>query len=444
MKGRLLVLSYYAAPELAVGGLRWTGLCRHMAERGWEVRLITASPGAETVLQPEGMSVVEVHRRTTFQEWYWERRAREESATSGTPPRPALGPEKGSRTRSRAEGGAVRAIRANLGDLMLFPDVARGWLVRAARATTRQIEEWKPDAVISTGPPHSVHLAAALGLGRRQVPWIVDLRDPWATPRKRYPYPRWSVALNRLIEAKSFERASAVLTTTPELGDALKDRFPDTTIRWLPNGVDTRELPQRSSPPSPGLVITHLGTVYFNRDPTPVLRAFARFLAAHPAARSQGSRVQFVGKVSGDFRRGLDQAVEELGLGEQVEMTGVVERPRALTLLAESHMALVLAQGQSTMVPAKLYEAVGMGLPTLVVTEPDSATGREGGRLGAAVHSPEDEAGMAAAMAAAWLHDGKAPSDARDRVGHARLAIDLEEIIHAARGHPVEAGAVRG
>src|SRR5256885_5040333 len=44
---------------------------------------------------------------------------------------------------------------------------------------------------------------------------------------------------------------------------------------------------------------------------------------------------------------------------------------------------LVLAQYQPLCVPAKLYESVALGTPTLVIAEPDSAAAREARRLGA-------------------------------------------------------------
>jgi hypothetical protein len=176
--------------------------------------------------------------------------------------------------------------------------------------------------------------------------------------------------------------------------------------------------------------VIHLGTVYFNRDPRPVIRAFGRFPTANPAAAG-AAVLRFVGFVAPEFRGSLEAEVRRLGLDGRVELVGVVPRERALALLARSSMALVLAQGQHHMVPAKLYEAVGVGVPTMVVTETDSATGREAARLGAAVHAAEDLEGMAATMA--LVRDGgwPAPRAPRETVDHAHLAAALEEILRS-------------
>jgi hypothetical protein len=422
LNGRLLVLSFHAPPESAVGGLRWSGLSRHLAARGWQVRVITASPGAGDVRVPARMEVQVVERRTTLQDSYREWRRRQRGSGSPSGPRGNGGSPVDS-------GGPGRGwFRSSGADLLSFPDHGRGWVIRAAGATRAAVRDWAPDIVVSTGPPHSVHLAAGLALRGTALPWVVDLRDPWVTPWHAHAGTGWSLAVARRLERSVFRRAATILTTTPELRELLRAHYPESAVVWLSNGVDTAELPDRSAPPA-GLTVTHLGSVYFNRDPTPVLRAFAAFLARCPAAAAAGARLRFVGSVSRGFRPVLEEALAGLDILSHVEVAGTLSRERALDLLASSHMALVLAQGQDVMVPAKLYEAVALGLPTLVVTEPDSATAREARRVGAAVHGPEDETGMASTFERVWSGSWNADGVTRPRVDHAYLAGELESIL---------------
>jgi hypothetical protein len=423
VRRRILVLSFHSPPDPAVGGLRWTGLSRNMAELGWKVRMLTATTNAAAVSYPDGVLVTEVPRRRTLQDRYRRWRTRKPTNQVITSPAPAR-----SSNSARARRSLVSGLRADLADLLDFPDHGRGWILPAARATGRAISEWGPDVVVSTGPPHSVHLAAALGIGGKSIPWIVDLRDPWETPSESYDA-GWKHALLQRLEARVFQRARLLVTTTPELRDALRDHFPGVPLAWLPNGVDIRELPARPDKSTGGLSITHLGSVYYNRDPGPVVRAFATFLDSHPDAARAGSVLRFVGIVEPQFRHGLEGAAAEMGVADRVEMAGPKPREQALRVLAGSSMALVLAQGQGTMVPAKIYEAIGMGLPTLVVTEAESATGREATRLGAAVHDATDETGMAATMGSVWSGRWKGGEGAPARVSYAHLAKELEQIL---------------
>ena len=56
---RLLVNTYHFPPDGSVGGLRWSGMSKNLDRRGWEVRVVTASPGAHE----EPVPGVHVHYR---------------------------------------------------------------------------------------------------------------------------------------------------------------------------------------------------------------------------------------------------------------------------------------------------------------------------------------------------------------------------------------------
>ena len=68
----------------------------------------------------------------------------------------------------------------------------------------------------------------------------------------------------------------------------------------------------------------------------------------------------------------------------------------ALELMNHSHINLVLAKNQPTQVPAKLYECVAMGHPTLVITQTTSAAAREARRIGATMCEAHDVMGIKA------------------------------------------------
>lgn len=72
-----------------------------------------------------------------------------------------------------------------------------------------------------------------------------------------------------------------------------------------------------------------------------------------------------------------------------------IPRDLALQQVAETSLSVVLAQGQHSMVPAKLYESVALGVPTLVITESDSASAAAATRVGAIQREPNDIEGIA-------------------------------------------------
>jgi len=76
-------------------------------------------------------------------------------------------------------------------------------------------------------------------------------------------------------------------------------------------------------------------------------------------------------------------------------------------VVSRSRLAVVLAQEQELQIPAKLYESVAMGIPTLVVAPAASAAGVEGNRLGALVRESGDVEGIAGVLEQLWREDSR-------------------------------------
>jgi hypothetical protein len=117
------------------------------------------------------------------------------------------------------------------------------------------------------------------------------------------------------------------------------------------------------------------------------------------------------------------------GLDGMVEFLGGIPRRDALELLRRSHVALVLAQQQRTQIPAKLYECVGLGVPTVVISELQSAASREAMRIGAFVVEPDDVLRMREILNALLDGDFPANADATSPISYRILASQLNQIL---------------
>jgi len=435
---RLVVVSRHAPPGREIGGLRWWGLSRHLARRGWEVHLITGQEGADAEAVPGGMTVEVVGTRPTLNDRYlaW-KRSRESAST--TPPAPTTGtPESGRKqTRSRGGPGLLSTLRTEVGGLLGFPDQGRGWMGPLSSALAHRIASFRPDLVVSSAPPHSLHLGTWKGLSGSPVPWIADFRDPWSDEARAHLDVGWTQPFLARLEASVVRTAAGVVTTTPELAATYRIRYPGLQAHWLPNGVDVESLPARPARRGTGLRVAHIGSLYHRRDPVPAVRAFARFVRGNPAARSDGSVLSFVGRVKDEYREKIEAAAREEGVSDQVEMVGVMPRNEALDFLASTGVALTLAQDQETAIPAKIYESIGMKIPTLVITESDSASAGAGRRLGAAVHEADDLDGMARSLEAAWNGNwtGEVPEGVL--LDYADLAGEAERLLASHLRHPL-------
>lgn len=393
---RLLVISYHYPSDGEVGGLRWGGFTKYLHALGWQSWILTAAPPPTGPLLP-GVTVESIPpARVLTHAYHRMRQALEKTVLSP-------------RQESRAGFRPLGTLRDEVSGLFTMWHEGHGWMLRALFRARAMIARIKPDVVVTTSPPHLTHLVGWLATRGTGTRWIVDFRDPWAGPLAKAlesdALRRSAItkALIRAGERLAIQSADQVFTTTRELALALSAKYPGASVTWLPNSVDAELLPQRPSEIA-GFDIAHVGTMYMGRDMGPVLRGLRMFLDRHPDAASDGAKLRQVGDVEPPQAAAIMRDVTDLKLGKHVALQGIVPRATALEILAGSRLALVLAQDGTCQVPAKLYEAVTIGVPTLVVAPKGSAAAREATRVGAMLADPNDASKIADVLSQLWLN----------------------------------------
>jgi hypothetical protein len=212
------------------------------------------------------------------------------------------------------------------------------------------------------------------------------MRDPWSlTQQFGAPddgFVRAERFVLRRLERLVFPRAAKVIVNTLQFGSALGIEAPGLDVRCLPNGVDLEHVPPRDVSAVEHGSIAYVGTLYFGRNLSSVCAAMRRLLTDKPQAAAT-LRLNVAGPMEPPHRRKFQDEIATAGLTSVVNIHGLLPRAQALELLSRSHISLVLAQGQPMQVPAKLYESVGLGVPTLVIAEETSAAACEARRIGA-------------------------------------------------------------
>lgn len=243
------------------------------------------------------------------------------------------------------------------------------WLPGARKVCRQAMEIEKPDVVLTSGPPHWVHLLGRDLQKRFGIPWLADFRDPWVRgfdkPPRFSPLSWWE----RHWEKKVLKRADLVLANAPYASRKIQAAFPAQAhkIRTLTNGFDPPDSSLRAEPRTGPLRIVHAGQIYAGRDPRPFLDAVERL-------SREAFQVVFLGRTTG---HGVDVAeeVERRGLEQTVL---VREQATYAQSLVEMHQADILmlldSPGRRVGVPAKLYEYFGAGRAVFALAEPDGDT----------------------------------------------------------------------
>jgi len=368
-------------------------LSKYLARAGWEVHVITAAP-AQGEPQLSGVHIHVVPRAKTLNDRYasWAQRHRSRSTD------PTVANSEAA-ARTRPVGGPSGRLRQSLAASLVLPDNARGWLWRAAAEARDLLNEHEFNAVVTSGPPHSSHLVGRLVcIGRSEQHWV-DMRDPWAvmdalgTTRTPFDSPLMSWLLPRL-ERFVFAGKPRVVCNTAEFAEVIHACYPELSVAYVSNGVDPERLPTSGFQKFNQLTVAYAGTLYANRDLSGVVTAMGEVVSRYPQAAGS-LKLRIAGTMEGPHAARFWEAVDGAMVRDMVEWRGLVSPAEALELLGRSHLALVLAQNQPKQIPAKLYECVAMGLPTLVIAESTSSAAREARRIGAATSEPGDIAGIA-------------------------------------------------
>jgi glycosyltransferase involved in cell wall biosynthesis len=329
MTRRVLIVTYHFPPSAASGTFRLLGFARHLPRHGWQVHVV-APP-----------------------EMPWD------------PVDPALSAQVPAGTGYEAVPYPRQAPR-----LVRLAAPYGIWLPLAWRACRRAIRRQRPDVVLTSGPPHVVHLLGMLLQRTDRLPWIADFRDPWISGMvagRLSVRQRWL----RYLEKQIIAHADRVIANAPNAGRLFMATYPRQAhkVVTLTNGFDP---PAQLAPPPPSTAtirMLHAGEIYAGRDPLPLLDAMAELKRTGAALR-----LEVMGSV---HLAGADLSAEvaRRGLTNEVVVRGQLPYQEALQEMAQTDLLVLLnGPGRRIGVPAKLYEYFGAARPILALTEPDGDT----------------------------------------------------------------------
>jgi glycosyltransferase involved in cell wall biosynthesis len=319
------------------------------------------------------------------------------------------------------------------GRRLLLPDASVTWAPTAIPAAVRLVRSEGIDVVITTSPPLSMNLIGAAVKRLTGIPWVADQRDSLVQNADRR-FERKAVqakekALERVVRLVA-RRADAVVAVSESIADEVRAFEPTGAVRVIPNGSDFDDFAGLEYRPGDRFRITHTGSFFGKRNP----RAFLSALAS-------SGLDDVVARFVGDFRSVDREWVEELGLGDRLELLDYLPHRRALELQRDSEANLLLlpdAAGRGKVVPSgKIFEYLAAERPILAAVPTDGAAAKLVRETGAGVVvGPEDEDGIREALRglhARWragqLGDGYLSDDDRRRLSRKTRVEELAELL---------------
>ena len=412
---RVLVIAYYWPPSGGSGVQRWVKFVKYLPAEGWQpvvfAPLGADYPSLDPSFEAEVPADVEVLRGRIWEPYAAYRKLTGAKSTQVT--EISSGPKTWKQRLSLW-------IRANL----FVPDPRVGWVKPSVKQLKKYLKEHPVDAIVTTGPPHSVHLIGQKLHQATGIPWVPDFRDPWSRMYylKYLPMTDATWRKIRILEQRVLDSSQAVLACTPLVQEEFQAQT-KTPVACITNGFDEEDF-TGPAPAGDGLFnITHTGLFAADGNPLTLWKVLGQ-MAAEDAAFRDALRLRLVGKVDREVLEALSAAGlagNLVALGPQNHAAAVLEQRSATLLL----LPLRNDPEYRPILPGKLFEYLAARRPILGIGQPDGAMARVLAAAQAGVTADwSDAASMKAFIAAAWKQfcEGGVPATAGNIGPYSRRA----------------------
>lgn len=359
---KVLIVTYYWPPSGGGGVQRWVKFAKNLRDFGWEPIIYT--PENPNVPVYDESLLLEIPQdiiilKQPIKEPYKLAKLFSCGNTSN---------------RIGASGEADRKpsflkrmalwIRGN----MFVPDARILWVKPSTKFLGNWLELNPVDVIITTGPPHSMHLIG-LALKRKHghLSWVADFRDPWSDMDYLSEFNLGPKALKKIekMEAEVVESTDQILLTSKRAGIKLLGEVNHPKSVCIPNGWEPEDFPKNISNKDASLnkVITlgHFGSLQGSRNCPGLWGAIANYNTKNEVQIF----LKFAGNVSDEIKRAVAKAgvVHCEYLGNLPHKTSIVEMLQcdALLLIHNDTDSAI----NST--PGKIFEYLGTSLPIISI-----------------------------------------------------------------------------
>lgn len=354
---RALIVTYYWPPAGGPGVQRWLKFVKYFREFGVEpIVYIPENPSYPLVdenFANEVPSDIEILKHPIKEPYRFASafsKKKTKQMSSGIIPK----------KKTSAMEKLMLYVRGNF----FIPDARVGWVKPSVKFLSEYISENPVDVLITTGPPHSLHLIGMQLKKELGIKWIADFRDPWTTIHYHK-----SLRLNKASERKHKELEASVLNTADTIvvtSPTTKREFEvitKTPIKVITNGFDTTE--EMAVTADAKFSISHIGSLLSERNPEVLWKTLRKISEQNPSFKND-LQLKFAGAVSEEIKKSL----QNKGLLKNSDFAGYVSHSEALKLQQQSQLLLLVeidSAETKAIIPGKLFEYLAARRPIIAL-----------------------------------------------------------------------------
>ena len=363
---KVLIITYYWPPSGGGGVMRWLKMTKFLPELGWQPIIYTPENPDPSVFDESLIKEIHpelVELKTPIWEPY-EFYRKITGTKSGTK-------FKSGYISEASEGNWKNKISVFIRGNFLIPDPRKFWINPSIKYLSKYLFDNPVDLIISTGPPHSMHLIA-LGLKKKfDIPWIADFRDPWTDIDFYHKLKLTQLAdrRHRNLEKSVLNAADHVVTVSPGCA-ADMEKITHRKIEVINNGFDPTDYDFKRPELDETFTISHFGA--FNKDRNPS----ALWIAMNELSQTNIDfkkllRINLIGQTD----QTVITDIEINNLKENLIVKEHLPHNEGLAELSKSQVLLLPlndAPNVKGILPGKMYEYMALRRPILALGPTDA------------------------------------------------------------------------
>ena len=251
-------------------------------------------------------------------------------------------------------------IRGNL----FIPDARVFWVKPSVAYLEKYILENNIDTIVTSGPPHSLHL---IGLELKQkldLKWFADFRDPWTTIgyHKSLRLSSFAAKKHKALEHQVLNTADTIIVTSK----TTKTEFQAITnkpIAVITNGYDTENVEKQTLDSK--FSLAHIGSFLSERNPLILWKILVELLHEIPDFKSH-LEIKLIGAVSQEVL----ETITQFGLNTYLNNLGYVSHAEAIAHQRKSQVLLLIeidSEDTKSIIPGKLFEYMVSNRPIVAI-----------------------------------------------------------------------------
>jgi hypothetical protein len=348
---KVLIITYYWPPAGGSGVQRWLKFVKYLQEFGIEPVVYTVESAnylkQDTSLLnevPKGIAILKQPIWEPTALLFWKKSKQQTKGISNV-----------------SKGGFLSFIRGNF----FIPDPKVFWVKSSVSYLQKYLDNHTIDVIISTGPPHSMHLIAEKLHQKNTVKWLADFRDPWSDLYYNTDFNQLAFAKNKnkRLEERILRNSDCILTVSNSLKEELEKTAKKVEV--ITNGFDDEFSASNNVILDTKFSISYIGLLPKQSNPKLLFKVL-KGICKESEIFKKDLKLNFIGDISEEVK------VEILAnkLDKNTDFVGYVSHQEAIAYQNKSQVLLLLipnVKNNEGILTGKLFEYLKAKRPILAI-----------------------------------------------------------------------------